>query len=247
MDDIWRRKYLGILREFGYSEERDAEAARALDAILAGSPPERRLSELIRGRTVFVLGAGPSLRRAVEAVQRFPRVPRIVADGALAALEERGAAADVVVTDLDGDLEALRRAGASSTILVVHAHGDNVERLELARDFVNCLGTAQSGECGSVRCFGGFTDGDRAVFLADHFGAARIIMLGMDFGSRIGRYSFTARRDRAAKLRKLRAAQRMLEWLASLSGSEILTTSKPMPGIERIRYRDLGRVLAGGA
>jgi len=32
---------------------------------------------------------------------------------------------------------------------------------------------------------GGLTDGDRAVFLADHFGASRIVLAGFDFGDEV--------------------------------------------------------------
>ena len=235
----WRDKYTGILREFGYDEEADTRAARMLDHILGKRVPLQRLSCVIRGRTVFVVGAGPSLPRSLDILREFPAVPRIVADGALAALAGGGLAADIVVTDLDGDWSSLEDAGRGDTVFVVHAHGDNIERLHLVRRLANCIGTTQGEELGGICNFGGFTDGDRAVFLAEHFGASRIVLIGMDLGSRIGRYSFTRRRDRGTKLRKLRTAEGLLEWLAAGSRSEIRTMSRPLPGIGRISRRDL--------
>ena len=43
--------------------------------------------------------------------------------------------------------------------------------------------TTQSFQFGKVRDYGGFTDGDRAVELARHFGTTDILLLGFDFGN----------------------------------------------------------------
>ena len=40
-----------------------------------------------------------------------------------------------------------------------------------------------------VHNFGGFTDGDRAVFLAVQLGAKKLILAGMDFGKVVSKYS----------------------------------------------------------
>lgn len=238
----WRSKYLKILREFGYDEGQDVRAARVLDAAIGTHTPVRLLADAIEDRVVFVVGAGPSLHRAMAPLKEFLDIPRIAADGVLAALMGNGIGADVVVTDLDGDLEALRVADRD-TIFVVHAHGDNIDRLGFVKNLTRCIGTTQATEQGKIHNFGGFTDGDRAVFLAEHFGARRIILLGMDFGDRIGRYSFTRRRDRPVKLRKMRTAQDLLVWLASQSRAEICTTSRALPGIRKIDYGEIRSVL----
>jgi hypothetical protein len=66
--------------------------------------------------------------------------------------------------------------------IVVHAHGDNMEAL---RKFVpklrNVIGTTQTKPFGKLFNFGGFTDGDRCVFLAKELGATSITLLGFDF------------------------------------------------------------------
>ena len=66
--------------------------------------------------------------------------------------------------------------------MVVHAHGDN---LPLVRRWVPrfegpLVLTCQSRPFAHVHNWGGFTDGDRAVFAADALGAARVIILGFD-------------------------------------------------------------------
>ena len=238
----WHDRYLGIVERFGYSVEADAEAARVLGGAIRRHTPAGRLADMMRGRTVLVVGAGPSLLRAVPHLGRLGGMPKVVADGALAALMENGIPADVVVTDLDGDLDSLKRAGMGDCILVVHAHGDNVDRLHLARHFGNCIGTAQAGDAPNIHNFGGFTDGDRAVFLAEWAGAESIVMVGMDLGDRIGRYSFTPRGKRGTKIRKLREARGILEWLAQRSGARLYTTSGSLRGVTRIRYSDIPSV-----
>jgi uncharacterized Rossmann fold enzyme len=42
------------------------------------------------------------------------------------------------------------------------------------------VGTTQAAPLPNVHNFGGFTDGDRAVFAADHLGASRIVIIGFD-------------------------------------------------------------------
>jgi len=235
----WRAKYLEILKEFGYDEDADIRAARMLDSEISEPVQESVLYRLLRGRTAFVAGAGPSIHRTARYMKEFPCAAKIVADGALAAFAENGIAPDVIVTDLDGDLNLLKDARYAECIFVVHAHGDNIPRLHHARCFVRRIGTTQSKDMGSIHNWGGFTDGDRAVFLAEHFGASRIILFGMDMGSRIGRYSFTPRHDRETKLKKLQTAQALLEWLATRTNSKICTMSRPFQGIRGIGYSDL--------
>ena len=96
---------------------------------------------------------------------------------------------DIVVTDLDGNIEYLKKASEFNSIMIVHSHGDNINRLPYAILFKYCLGTTEDKPFGKIKNFGGFTDGDRCVFLANHFGASKIILIGMDFGIHIGKYS----------------------------------------------------------
>ena len=52
----------------------------------------------------------------------------------------------------------------------------------MVKKIKNCIGTTQTNPFNKIQNFGGFTDGDRGVFLASHFDAKKIILFGMDFG-----------------------------------------------------------------
>ena len=245
----WMAWYGRIASEFGYSVRRDREAAVLLDAALSDPLPAARVGEIVAGRTAIVAGAGPSLHRLAGALRRrgMPRGAALVsADSATGALLDAGAVPDVVVTDLDGNRGALERAAAEGSAMVVHAHGDNVREIgRLAASLgPRCMGTAQCRPVGSLHNFGGFTDGDRAAFLADSLGAARIVLCGMDVsGGRIGSASATPASGRAAKLKKLEWARRLLAWLARTSRCGLLTASDGgIAGFEKVGVGDiLGR------
>ncbi|RNJ76196.1 MAG: DUF115 domain-containing protein [Nitrosopumilus sp. B06] len=237
----WQRRYSEILREFGYSKKRDAESAILLGTILRPNGAKKIIDAMISGATVLVIGAGPSLSAAIPAIRNLNAV-KIAAGSSVRALVQGGITPDIIVTDLDGDLKSLECL-AEESVFVVHAHGDNAGRLALAEKFKRCIGTAQSGACGRIEDYGGFTDGDRAVFLAHHYGAARIVLLGMDFGTRIGRYSDTQRSERPTKLKKLKKGRQLLEWLASITKSELYTTSGQIAGFDKITYKKLASIL----
>jgi len=71
---------------------------------------------------------------------------------------------------------------SEGTVIVVHAHGDNVPLLcHWVPQFRGpVVGTTQGRPLPHVHNFGGFTDGDRAVFAAQSLGAASIALLGFD-------------------------------------------------------------------
>lgn len=234
----WNLQYRKILQDFGYDRKKDRDAALLLDSILKKQYPVSKLKKLIFRKTVFVIGSGPSLQNSINTIKKFKNTVIICADSALKPLLQKEIMPKIIVTDLDGDLQLLHKASKHS-IMVVHAHGDNADRLEFAKDFKRCIGTTQTPEVGKVYNFGGFTDGDRGVFLASHFGAAKIILFGMDFGPRIGSYSGTKKQDRKVKLKKLRYAKMLLEWLAPKTHSQLFTVSKPFQGFTKITPRKL--------
>lgn len=235
----WNSKYKQIAQEFGYSKKDDYNSAVLLDSIIKKRFSPTRLEKMIRGRTIFVIGAGPSLQSSIGTLKKHKDVIMICADGAVTPLIQNGIRPRIVVTDLDGDLESLKKIKKTNTVFVVHAHGDNADKLEFARNFKNCIGTTQTREVGNIRNFGGFTDGDRCVFLASHFGAKKIVLFGMDFGTRIGKYSKTNAVDKKTKRKKLKHGKMLLEWLAPKSKSEFFTLSKPINGFKKITYRKL--------
>src|SRR3989337_2633378 len=191
----WEKRYSEILKEFGYSKKSDLESAKLLNSLLKNKFPLNKLRSKVFEQNVFVIGAGPSLLSCIPVLKRFSFITKIVADGAAKALIENNIIPDILVTDLDGDEKSLKKIGKGKTIMVVHAHGDNFDKLELVSKFKNCIGTTEAKSFGKIHNFGGFTDGDRCVFLAKHFKAKKIILFGMDFGNKIGKYSEEQVRD----------------------------------------------------
>jgi hypothetical protein len=239
----WKKRYEEIIREFRYNKKKDEEAAIILNSILRKSVSVQKIRSKIKRKTVFVIGAGPSLSTAIPILKNSKKIIKIVADSAVKSLVEKGIRPDIVVTDLDGDEDSLRKIGKTKSIFVVHAHGDNITKLYLVKYFKNCIGTTQTKPYKKIQNFGGFTDGDRAVFLASYFGAEKIILLGMDFDGKIGGYSKTKQSEKKTKLRKLRKGKLLLEWLAGKTRSQLFTTSSSISGFQRISYRDLDSII----
>ena len=239
----WKKKYHDILKEFKYSEKKDIESAIQLNSLLKKSNLNEKIIHLIEGKTVFVIGSGPSLSTAIPRLKKYKNSIKIAADSALKILVENGVIPDIIITDLDGDESTLKKIAKTKSIFVVHAHGDNIEKLKLVRKFKNCIGTTQSNSFSKIQNFGGFTDGDRGVFLANYFKAKKIILFGMDFGNRIGKFSNTKKTERKIKLMKLKKGESLLKWLSTITKSELFTTSKSIKGFKKISYKELDIII----
>ena len=238
----WKKKYSDILKEFKYSEKKDKESARKLNSILVKTDVDEKISKIIKNQTVFVIGSGPSLSTAIPKLKNLKKSIKIAADSSVKILVENKIIPDIVITDLDGDEDTLKKI-AKKSIFVVHAHGDNIEKIEFIKKFKNVIGTTQTKPFGKIQNFGGFTDGDRGVFLANHFHAKKIILFGMDFGDKIGRHSNTKKAHRKTKLQKLKKGESLLEWLATITKSELFTTSKQIKGFKKIPYRNVDIII----
>ena len=234
----WKTLFKEIRKEFGYKEIDDLHSAQKLNSFLKKKFLKKEFQELISGKVVFVIGAGPSLSKSLSYIKRCKNVTKIVADGAVQALLEKNIMPDILVTDLDGDLKSIKKIGKTKIPIIVHAHGDNFDRLEMVKNFSNVNGTTQTNRFGKIENFGGFTDGDRCVFLGEFFGAKKIVLIGMDFGQEIGKYSKQKVTNRKIKLKKLKFGKKILEWFASKSKAELYSTSK-INGYKKIRLIDL--------
>lgn len=208
----WEPVYRQIAAEFGFSPPQDAAAARRLWELVKLKrlcPPSCLRSRI--GEEVTVCGDAPSLE--VE-LRRHPLVGTVIAaDGATSVLlHSLGRVPDLIVTDLDGDVVDQLSANAQGAVAVVHAHGDNVEATQrYVPRFQGLLApTTQVAPFEGVHNYGGFTDGDRAVLLACHFGARRVHLLGFDFNTPRPK----AGRDVGTKRRKLAWARRLIFELA---------------------------------
>ncbi len=234
----WNSKYKKITKEFGYKKQDDRKAAAILNAALCKQFSMLKLKKMIFGKPVFVIGSGPSLKSNLPILREHKNIIKICADTALSPLVKNGIKPQIIVTDLDGELELIKKISKTS-VIIVHAHGDNIPKLEFVKNIKNCIGTTQTEKIGKIDNFGGFTDGDRSVFLASHFGASKIFLFGMDFGAKIGSYSNTKKSERTIKLKKLEIAKALLEWLATKTESELYSLSKPPRGFKRINYKEL--------
>lgn len=176
----WEPYYARILEDFGFSRELDEKAAKVLDATLGGDRiPIEALARVLLDQPVTVAGNAPGLKGELA---RLTKVV-VAADEATSVLLAAGRVPQVVVTDLDGNVEDQVEANRRGAIAVVHAHGDNVPAIETwaPRFEGRTVATTQSRPFGRVHNFGGFTDGDRGVFLADAMAARSIRLVGFDF------------------------------------------------------------------
>ncbi|TLZ58364.1 MAG: DUF115 domain-containing protein [Methanobacteriota archaeon] len=197
--EAWEPYYDRILKDFGFSRTDDERAAKILDHRLGGSRigPEE-LVAILSGKPVSVAGNAPTLKGELA---RLTKVV-IAADEATTTLLQRDRLPNVIVTDLDGDVKDQLEANRRGSVVVVHAHGDNIPAIEKwAVEFEGrTMATTQARPFGEVYNFGGFTDGDRGVFLADAMGAKSIRLVGFDF-------EHPNPKDQPAELKK-----RKLDW-----------------------------------
>ena len=234
----WKTKFNEIRKEFGYSEKEDLISAKKLNLLLKTKNSKKQFQDMIKGKTIFIIGAGPSLSKSLKHIKKSKNITKIVADGAVRALLEKNIRPDILVTDLDGDIESIKKIGKTKIPIIVHAHGDNFNRLEIVKKLSNVTGTTQTREFGKLKNYGGFTDGDRCVFLAEYFNASKIVLIGMDFGRKIGKYSKHRVINRKIKLKKLKSGKMIIEWFATKSKADLYST-KRMKGYKTIRLIDL--------
>ncbi len=178
----WEPLYSQILKDFGYNREQDEYSAELLSTMIKADHLEE-LRKLIKGRDVFVCGKAKRLKAELKERGKDLKSKVIIsADGATSILLSCNIYPQVIVSDLDGDMKDIIRANRKGAIVVVHAHGDNIDKLKQYVPLLkNIVATTQSKPLKKVYNFGGFTDGDRAVFLAKAMGAASITLLGFFF------------------------------------------------------------------
>ena len=182
----WQPIYKEILQDMGFDGDEDERASRVLSGLILAHGHVVELGvlrRLIEGSVVLVCGNAPTLAGELGGIKCEDYDVIIAADGATEVLIKAGVLPSIIVTDLDAEnIEAEVDASRVGAVVLVHAHGDNVP---VVRDVVprleNLIGTTQAAPLTNVHNFGGFTDGDRAVFLADYFDAADIKLIGFDF------------------------------------------------------------------
>ena len=206
----WEPIYEAILADFSFDRAAD-ERARDVAAEFAEPFDHDRLA-VLDGASVAVVGAAPSLAAELAAFDRDSVDAVVAASTAVDVLADADIEVDLMVTDLDKNASTARELTHAGTPVAAHAHGDNIPAVREwlpGFDSQQTLVTTQAAPTDAVENFGGFTDGDRAAFLADAFGASELRFLGWEFD------------DPAVepmKARKLRWAEHLLYWLERRRG-----------------------------
>lgn len=238
----WEPEYRAILQEFGFSADGDRAAARVLLEEMAKCPRglrgEQATSELrsrLEGAKVLVVGGGPGVLPAKFLPPRgsLEGWKVIAADAATRTCLEAGIVPDVIVTDLDGSLPEEVEANRRGALALLHAHADNVPALRtwVPRFEGSVVGTCACEPTGGLLNPGGFTDGDRCLYLAESFGVRRATLALFDFETPWGEAEASADRKR----RKLAVARRLIDevsWrgLLPLDHVDAGGTVRPWPG-----------------
>ena len=224
----WEGWYKEILETLGFLRDDDEKTAELLDKILDEKgclTIEQFFDEMMEKKDTskfIVVGAGPSIKKHIKYVKENYDLNDyliVSADGATTAMLEDDLVPDIVATDLDGKMEDLLAANSLGSYFVIHAHGNNEELIDnWTTKFDKILGTTQSVPIGHLYNFGGFTDGDRAMFFAIALGCEEMVLAGMDFGTTVTKYSrpniegATGPADEV-KTKKLIFAERLLAWI----------------------------------
>ncbi|WNY28485.1 hypothetical protein MmiEs2_06730 [Methanimicrococcus stummii] len=200
----WEPFYQIILNRFGFSEKSDIKTAEWFSDVLTAlhfsekteDDSIKELKNKIAGKNIVVCGNAPSLNDEYLQFQNQKNTTGdeiyIAADGAASVLLKNRKVPDIIVTDLDGkhQNDAIKEIEATDkgALLLIHAHGDNLDKLEkylpAFSDKIKENAVVPTCQCRppkKLHNFGGFTDGDRCVFLADEFGAASVTLIGFDF------------------------------------------------------------------
>jgi uncharacterized Rossmann fold enzyme len=249
--DAWFSWYDKILKEFSFSREDDEKSAELLDSLL-NEDNSSTIAETNIKDMVIIFGAGPSLKGNIEELDELDQLEEldlnkftlIAADGATTALLEKDIVPDIVVTDLDGNMDDIIEANERGAILAVHAHGNNIDKIKkYVPELKRILGTTQSVPLENVSNFGGFTDGDRCIFLAIELGARFILLAGMDFGDIVTKYSrpdLPEAEGKADEIKqmKLNYAKKLTQWAAENENVKIVNMSggESVPGVDDIKF-----------
>ncbi|MFX0091534.1 MAG: 6-hydroxymethylpterin diphosphokinase MptE-like protein [Candidatus Hodarchaeota archaeon] len=249
--ESWLKHWYPWIVEFlGLSSKKDLDCIKNFtELILKGdyiTYPILNLSNLINKCPVIIFGCGPSLENDLGIMQEkkhlFNNPVLIAADGATRPLLDNGFLPDIIVTDADGDQQSIISANAQKSIVICHIHGDNQKALSKLVPQLNLsltIFTIQTEPTSRFKNFLGFTDGDRAAFIAAQFNCQAICLLGFDLGEYIGKYSKpsfkTCQRASSFKRRKLIIARELLSWLATQTLIPIINCSSRSEPISLVK------------
>jgi uncharacterized Rossmann fold enzyme len=209
----WEPVYKDILNDLDLNRTSDEASARVLKMLTLNSNmiSEDELASAI-SKDVIIVGGNVSVcdTKMLKEISKFGKIKRTVisAGSATDVLVANDLIPDIVVTDLDGNIEMQKKASSSGSVVIVHAHGDNAHLItEHVKDIRGPMMISTQSSPDAALCnFGGFTDGDRAVCTARHFGAKNIILMGFDLNVP----SYKSGTDAEMKKRKLEWAKKII-------------------------------------
>ncbi len=265
--------YEKILESFGFDPRKDEEARDFLNDLLVKVPHEQQFQKMVtfcKDRDLIFFGGGPSLANvAPPLLDVFNSSGNLrdqfllaAADGAARVFLESAILPDIIFTDLDGlSPPQIQNFHAQGVFLVVHAHGDNIPRLEEniitlqnPGNPTSIIGTTQAEPLGSLINPGGFTDGDRGLcFLSHVMPAHSWYLVGMEFGTSVGRYSKPQfSEDHPAppiKALKLDFGRQIVEWLVSTRNLDVsgIESQLDAQGIKPVPLKKFMELIVGSS
>jgi hypothetical protein len=224
--------YQKILESFHFSHEDDLKARDLLFKLKKHSNPENLIQKIRteqQRKSILFFGAGPNLERHLGQISLQIHKNRshffiTAADGSANGLRIANLMPDLIISDLDGiSLEDLTYFLQKGVIVIIHGHGDNIIKIQEFSSIIqksnSIMCTTQTEAKYPIFNPGGFTDGDRGVFLLHHLADSQKVfwLFGYEFGEYIGSFSkkgFTHSKPiTILKKKKLKFAQELLNEL----------------------------------
>ncbi|MHB1492831.1 MAG: 6-hydroxymethylpterin diphosphokinase MptE-like protein [Thermoplasmataceae archaeon] len=210
----WQKRYDEICHLLQISKKDDLESADHMAAFKNYSEGLLNLAKSNSNRRFFIIGNGPP-KTDISGI--YGKGVIIVADSAIWKIE-KPYVPEIIVTDLDGDVDRILEMSEQGSIVFIHSHGDNIKKLDRFCPLFNgrFIPTTQVPGYRRIYNFGGFTDGDRAAYIADFLGALSIELVDFDFSIQHGK-AWNERKDA-----KLKIARDLLKDLERFRGDKIL-------------------------
>ncbi|MHA1792504.1 MAG: 6-hydroxymethylpterin diphosphokinase MptE-like protein [Promethearchaeota archaeon] len=246
---------------------KDYQARNLVDDYIEASKQDstsdfRKVMRMIeeKNKRALIIAPGPTLEENILELMRkrndyLSRSVLISVDGATNFLVKNEIDPDVIVTDLDGltTKKIPDLAANEKSLIIIHAHGNNIHALKKLFNELqpgkNIIFTTQVLPTSNVYNWGGFTDGDRAVFCSLVLGFKEVLLVSMDLKSdRVGMYSKIDKfknlkkdiilSDLPIKKMKMQVATSILKWLMEKKGKDIniktLWNANPFEFIDNI-------------
>ena len=200
--------------------EEDETALRNIISKCKSNINIEELQEILFEKEAYVFAPGPSLEEQFHSLDLSSNSDNVLisADGATSFLLAQNIIPDIVVSDLDGQVNEQIIAQKQGSILLVHIHSHNILTVEEVISQL-CKGrlviTTQLNPINGSYNFLGFTDGDRGVCLSAWGKAVKTVLVGFDFGDKIGRYSKVKKltgQQKDRKLKKFVIAKSVINW-----------------------------------